>query len=77
MEQTEPDPIKQSVLSRANEGVNEAKQRCEDASEHLLHGDYLAAIGALAGLEERVRYVTIILTALREWEGIVKQDPLH
>ena len=74
MEQQSQDPVAQEILSRAQEGVSEAKLRRQEASEHLQSGDYLAAVGALAGLDDRVRYVTTILTVLREWQSARNQS---
>ena len=63
-------------MEKASAGLQEAQQRCNDAAEHLASGSYLGAIGALAGLEERVRYVITILTVLRDSEAARNQQPL-
>jgi hypothetical protein len=65
--QQNPDPVTQTILSNAGEGIQEARLRCEEALDYLSRRDSLAAIGALAGLEERVRYVITILQVLRQW----------
>ncbi len=77
MEKPRPDPITEAILSRAEAGVNEAKQRCEEASEHLRTREYVAAIGALAGLDERVRYVSTILTVLRDIQPALDRSSIE
>ena len=59
----------QTILSNARTGIQEARLRCEEALDHLSRRESLAAIGALAGLEERVRYVITILQVLRQWQA--------
>ena len=66
------DPVAQTILSNASAGIQEVRLRCEEALDHLSRRDSLAAIGALAGLEERVRYAITILQVLRQWQ--VAQD---
>lgn len=68
-----PDPTAEAILSRAEAGLAEAKQRCEEANEHLRSREYVAAIGALAGLDERVRYVSTILMLLRDVQAALDQ----
>lgn len=68
--------IKGAVLTKALAGVEEAQQRCQEAAEHLHAGQYLGAIGALAGLEERVRYVSTILSVLRDIEPALNQPSI-
>ena len=67
--QENPDPVTQTILSNARTGIQEARLRCEEALDHLSRRESLAAIGALAGLEERVRYVITILQVLRQWQA--------
>ena len=57
----------QTILSNASAGIQEVRLRCEEALDHLSRTESLAAIGALAGLEEQVRYVITILQVLRQW----------
>ena len=67
------DPVAQTILSNATEGIQEARIRCEEAIDHLNRNEPLGAIGALAGLEERVRYVITILQVLRQWQDSQKK----
>lgn len=60
------DPIKQAVMAKATQGVEEVTSRLREVEEHLKAGDDLAAFGALVGLDERVRYVATLLTILRD-----------
>ena len=76
MIQPQPDPTAEAILDRALAGVEEAKQRCEEAAEHLRNREHLAAIGALAGLDERVRYVSIILTLLHDIQPTLIQSQI-
>ena len=62
-----PEPVTQTILSNASAGIQEVRLRCEEALDHLSRTESLAAIGALAGLEEQVRYVITILLVLRQW----------
>ena len=64
-----PDPVVETILSNAREGIQEARLRCEEALDHLRHGNSLGAIGALAGLEERARYAINILQVLVQWRA--------
>ena len=71
--QENPEPVTQTILSNARTGIQEAQLRCEEALDHLSRKDSLAAIGALAGLEERVRYAITILQVLRQWQDSQKK----
>jgi hypothetical protein len=61
--------VAQTILSNASAGIQDVRVRCEEALDHLSRKDSLAAIGALAGLEERVRYAITILQVLRQWQA--------
>ena len=50
------------------------QQRCTEALKALDQHDYLVVIGALVGLEEQVRYVTVRLMVLREIKEIQTQN---
>jgi len=50
------------------------QQRCSEALKALDKHDYLVVIGALAGLEDQIRYVTVRLMVLREINEIQKQN---
>ena len=60
--------IVEAILGRAQEGIDEASRRCTEAAAHLESGSYQGALGALAGLEERVHYVTTILCIAQDLE---------
>jgi hypothetical protein len=49
------------------------QQRSTEAIKALDQQDFLVVIGALAGLEEQIRFVTVRLMVLREVEQIQKQ----
>jgi hypothetical protein len=49
------------------------QQRSTEAIKALAQHDYLVVLGALAGLEEQIRFVTVRLMVLREVEQIQKQ----
>ncbi len=69
--------IKAEILSKANEGIQKACLRCQQATEHLQAGEYLGAMGALDGLDERLGYVRTILGLLRSWEEAQRQRPIE
>lgn len=50
--------------------------RCQEASQHLRNADETGAIGALAGVEDKVRYVTTVLAALRDAQATLVQTPI-
>jgi len=52
----------------------DVQQRCTESLKALDQHDYLIVIGALAGLEEQIRYVTVRLMVLREINEIQKQN---
>jgi len=52
----------------------DVQQRCSEALKALDKHDYLVVIGALAGLEDQIRYVTVRLMVLREINEIQKQN---
>jgi hypothetical protein len=49
------------------------QQRSTEAIKALDQHDFLVVLGALAGLEEQIRFVTVRLMVLREVEQIQKQ----
>jgi hypothetical protein len=61
------DPVAQTILSNASAGIQEVRVRCKEALDHLSCTESLAAIGALAGVEVRVRYAITILQVLQQW----------
>ena len=62
------DPVAQTILSNASAGIQKVRVRCKEALDHLSRTESLAAIGALAGVEERVRYAITILQVLQQWQ---------
>ena len=68
MNKKNPDPVTQTILSNVTKGVREGRLRCKESIDHLNRNEPLGAIGALAGLEERVRYAITILQVLRQWQ---------
>ncbi len=77
MEPATFDLIKTEILTKAQAGVEEASRRCNEADGHLASGEYLGALGALEGLEERVRYIRTILLVLRGWDAAQNQRPIE
>jgi hypothetical protein len=66
---TEKNPITGIVVNAARKVLADVQQRCTEAMKALEQHDYLVVLGALAGLEEQIRYVTVRLMVLREiWE---------
>jgi hypothetical protein len=60
------DPIKEAVLARATTTVNETVATLAEVQQYLAAGEELAALGALAGIGERLQYVETLLTVLRD-----------
>ncbi len=52
------------------------QQRSTEAIKALDQHDFLVVLGALAGLEEQIRFVTVRLLVLREVEQNQKQKNL-
>jgi hypothetical protein len=77
MESPQSDPIREAILARARAGLTEASERCAEALQHLHNRDHVAALGALAGLDERVRYVSTILSVLRDLEAAQRQPSIE
>ena len=59
----------QTILSNASAGIQEVRVRCKEALDHLIRTESLAAIGALVGVEERVRYAITLLQVLQQWQA--------
>jgi len=70
---TNKDSIKEIVITAARKVLADIQQRSTEAIKALDQEDFLVVIGALAGLEEQIRFVTIRLMVLREVEQIQKQ----
>ena len=70
---TETDGVKAIVITAARKVLVDIQQRSTEAIKALDQHDFLVVIGALAGLEEQIRFVTVRLMVLREVEQIKKQ----
>ena len=70
---TEQDDLKSIVIAAARKALADIQQRSTEAIKTLDQSDYLVVLGALAGLEEQIRFVTVRFMVLREVEQIQKQ----
>jgi hypothetical protein len=71
---TEKDPITGIVADAARKVLADVQQRCTEAMKALEQHDYLVVLGALAGLEDQIRYVWVRLMVLREMKEIQNQN---
>jgi len=69
----EANDVKGIVMAAARKVLADIQQRSTEATKALDQHDFLVVIGALAGLEEQIRFVTVRLMVLREVEQIQKQ----
>ena len=69
----EKDDVARIVVAAARKVLADIQQRSTEAIKALDQRDFLVVIGALAGLEEQIRFVTVRLMVLREVEQIRKQ----
>ena len=70
---TEKDDVAGIVIAAARKVLADIQQRSTEAIKALDQRDFLAVLGALAGLEEQIRFVTVRLMVLREVEQIQNQ----
>ena len=70
---TKESTIRQIITSAARKVLADVQQRSTEAIKALDQQDFLVVLGALAGLEEQIRFVTIRLMVLREVEQTEKQ----
>jgi hypothetical protein len=70
---TEKDDVAGIVVAAARKVLADIQQRSTEAIKALDQWDFLVVIGALAGLEEQIRFVTVRLMVLREVEQIQNQ----
>jgi hypothetical protein len=70
---TEKDDVADIVVAAARKVLADIQQRSTEAIKALDQRDFLVVLGALAGLEEQIRFVTVRLMVLREVEQIQKQ----
>lgn len=70
---TERDDVTDIVVAAARKVLADIRQRSTEAIKALDQRDFLVVLGALAGLEEQIRFVTVRLMVLCEVEQIQKQ----
>jgi len=70
---TEKDDVAGIVVAAARKVLADIQQRSTEAIKALDQRDFLVVLGALAGLEEQIRFVTVRLMVLREVEQIQNQ----
>ena len=70
---TEKDDVAGIVIAAARKVLADIQQRSTEAIKALDQRDFLVVLGALAGLEEQIRFVTVRLMVLREVEQIQNQ----
>jgi hypothetical protein len=70
---TEANDVKGILIAAARKVLTDIQQRSTEAIKALDQQDFLVVLGALAGLQEQIRFVTIRLMVLREVEQIQKQ----
>lgn len=70
---TEKDDVAGIVVAAARKVLADIQQRSTEAIKALDQRDFLVVIGALAGLEEQIRFVTVRLMVLCEVAQIQKQ----
>lgn len=71
---TEQETVAGIIVGATRKVLDDVGQRCSEALKALDQNDYLVVIGALAGLEDQIRYVTVRLMVLREINEIQKQN---
>lgn len=69
----ERDAVTELIISVAKTVLADVQQRCSEALKALEQNDYLVGIGALAGLEEQLRFISVRLMVLREIKEMQKQ----
>lgn len=73
----EKDDIRAIVIAAARKVLADIQQRSTEAIKALDQRDLLVVLGALAGLEEQIRFVTVRLMVLHEAEQIKKTKILR
>ena len=68
----EKDDVAGIVIAAARKVLANIQQRSTEAIKALDQRDFLVVLGALGGLEEQIRFVTVRLMVLREVEQIQK-----
>lgn len=62
-----------TIFEVAKKVLADVKQRCTEAIKALEQNDYLVGLGAIAGLDEQIRSVSLKLMVLREIKEIQNQ----
>jgi len=70
---TEGDAVTDIVIRALRKVLADIQQRSTEAIKALDQRDFLVVLGALAGFEEQIRYVTVRLLVLREIKEIQEQ----
>src|SRR6185437_6311020 len=71
---TEKGNIAGIIVDAVQKVLADVQRRCTEALKALDQHDYLVVIGALTGLEEQIRYVTVRLMVLREIREIQNRN---
>jgi len=69
------DTITDILAGIAKKALAQIHERCTEAQKALAQDNPLGAIGALAGLEEQIRNVSLRLMVLREITEIQEEKP--
>jgi hypothetical protein len=69
----EENPITGIIADAARKVLADVQQRCTESLKALEQHDYLVVLGALTGLEDQIRFVSVRLMVLREIKEIQKQ----
>jgi hypothetical protein len=70
---TDKDTTTGIIIETAKKVLADVQQRCTESLKALDQHDYLVVLGALAGLEDQIRFVSVRLMVLREINEIQKQ----
>jgi hypothetical protein len=70
---TEEGSIEDILLEAIRKVLADIQQRSTEAIKALEQHDYLIVLGALAGLDEQIRFLIVRLMVLREIKEIQKQ----
>jgi len=70
---TDKDTTTCIIIEAAKKVLADVQQRCTESLKALEQHDYLVVLGALAGLEDQIRFVSVRLMVLREINEIQKQ----
>jgi hypothetical protein len=62
----QPDDITSIIVDAAKKAIQQTQQRCTEALKALDQQDYLAALGAIVGIDDQTQQVTARLLVLRD-----------